>query len=94
MPLSKKRDKERKRLARLEKQKVQPVIDAVSPSVRREGYGKASSTVQPESPIVQPKEPTAEEVQMAAFHNFNKMLMSYVQPIPNCPDGRYRDATK
>jgi len=28
---------------------VQPIIDAISPSVRQEGYGKASSTVvQPE----------------------------------------------
>lgn len=29
---------------------VRPLIDAVSPSVRREGYGKASSTVSPSTP--------------------------------------------
>ena len=58
MPLSKARDKERKQRerarSRLDKllrppqvpKPVQPtIIDAVSPSIRREGYGKASSTV-------------------------------------------------
>ncbi len=30
----------------------QPVVDAVSPSISREGYGKASSTVKPKIPLV------------------------------------------
>lgn len=60
MPLSKVRDKIRKQkeraIIRLDKQlfppqvlnPVQPIVDAVSPSIRREGYGKASSIVIPE----------------------------------------------
>lgn len=58
MTLSKKRNRDRMRLSRLhallsppgEIKPVQPkpVIDAVSPSIQREGYGKASSTVIPE----------------------------------------------
>jgi len=54
MPLSKARNRERMRKSRLHKHisspyqsnPVQPIIDAVSPSIQREGYGKASSTVQ------------------------------------------------
>lgn len=56
MPLSKKRNRDRMRRNRLHKaislpqtlKPVQPILDAISPSVRREGYGKASSTVIPE----------------------------------------------
>lgn len=47
---------------------VQPIIDAVSPSIKREGYGKASSTVTPIPKLVRPIR----------------------EPLPNCPDGRYR----
>lgn len=51
MPLSKARNRERMRQIRLHERlkraSVQP-IDAVSLSVKREGYGKASSTVIPE----------------------------------------------
>jgi len=51
MPLSKARNRERMRRSRLhklvEKPSVQPILDAVSPSLQREGYGKASSSVQP-----------------------------------------------
>lgn len=60
MPLSKKKNRERMREIRLHKQHLSPqeskpvqpkplytpLIDAISPSVRREGYGKASSTVE------------------------------------------------
>ena len=55
MPLSKARNRRRMRLIRLHKlisppKKVEsvqpkPTIDAISPSIKREGYGKASSTV-------------------------------------------------
>ena len=58
MPLSKKRNRERMRIIRLHKRistpyqanpvQPKPIIDAISPSVQREGYGKASSTVIPE----------------------------------------------
>ena len=58
MPLSKKRNRDRMRKSRLHKLLVppqeikpvqpKPIIDAISPSIQREGYGKASSTVVPE----------------------------------------------
>ena len=58
MPLSKARNRQRMRRIRLHKaistpQKLKPVqpkpiLNAISPSVRREGYGKASSIVYPE----------------------------------------------
>ena len=58
MPLSKERNRERMRKSRLHKHlrppqttkpvQPKPVIDAVSPSISREGYGKASSIVIPE----------------------------------------------
>ena len=53
MPLSKKRNAERMRQVRLHGKKntgfvqPEPLLDAVSPSINRDGYGKASSTVTP-----------------------------------------------
>ena len=58
MPLSKARDRERKRLVRLESKDVQPRIAISGLEIK----GNKIVAVQPS-----------------------------VQPIPNCPDGRYRD---
>lgn len=49
MPLSKKRDKERKRLIRLENQKIQPKIDI--PGLELDGGGE----IRLETELVQPK---------------------------------------
>lgn len=57
MPLSKKRNRDRMRDTRLhtkiEKVFVQP--NTVSPSFRREGYGKVSTILIPVQPSVQPE---------------------------------------
>ena len=86
MPLSKKRNRERMREARATC--VQPKFEDVCPDI-----AKAAKYVK-EHPFVEIVQPKDDYVELPLVSREDRWAVTFVQPIPNCPDGRYRDATE